>query len=73
MKKFDDVKACYTLPDAWHNLNLYCEARKSCRCTWQEDRKPSISVYDEGGKFEPKLPPTGELCFRRSELDTLLD
>lgn len=52
MKNFDDVKACYTIPDAWHDLNLSSEPKKSCRCPWREDRNPSFSVHDDGRRFK---------------------
>lgn len=52
MKNFDDVKACYTIPDAWRDLNLPGEPGKSCRCPWRDDRNPSLSVHDSGRRFK---------------------
>ncbi len=52
MKNFNDVKACYTIRDAWHDLNLAGEPKKSCRCPWREDRNPSFSIHNEGRRFK---------------------
>ena len=52
MNDFNDVKAYYTINDAWHDLNLGGAPDKSCRCPWREDRSPSFSVYDEGKRFK---------------------
>ncbi len=34
---------------------------------------PTIRRWIKAGKLKPKRTPTGELRFRKSELDTLLD
>ena len=44
----DEAKRRVTIFDLWHRFNLPGEPRKSCRCPWREDHKPSFSVNADG-------------------------
>ena len=42
-------------------------------CRYLAISAPTIRRWIKAGRLKPKRTPTGELRFRRSELDTLLD
>lgn len=52
MTDFENVKSRYTIADAWRDLALPGDPAKSCRCPWRDDRKASLSVYDDGRRWK---------------------
>ncbi|MDB6079924.1 MAG: hypothetical protein JWO82_3671, partial [Akkermansiaceae bacterium] len=54
MKKrdFKEVKARYTIHEAWRDLGLEGEPGKSCRSPLREDRNASFSITADGMRFK---------------------
>ncbi len=40
------------IPEAWHRLGLEGSPGKSCKVPWRDDKKPSLSVYDNDRLFK---------------------
>jgi hypothetical protein len=48
----DEIKARYTIADAWRDEGLPGAPGKSCKSPFREDQHASFSVYEEGRKFK---------------------
>lgn len=48
----EEIKARYTVADAWRDEGCAGEPSRSCRSPFREDRHNSFSVYDEGRKWK---------------------
>jgi hypothetical protein len=47
-----DLKARFTILDAWAALSLPGTPGKSCKSPFREDHRPSFSVYADGARFK---------------------
>lgn len=54
----DEVKARYTINEAWRDEGLPGAPARSCRSPFREDRHPSFSVFDDARKW--RCHTTGE-------------
>ncbi len=48
----EEIKARYTIENAWKDEGLPGAPARSCRSPFREERHPSFSVYDEGRKWK---------------------
>jgi hypothetical protein len=44
----EQAKEKLRIPGVWSHLGLAGKPSKSCRCPWREDKKPSLSVFQDG-------------------------
>lgn len=65
MKTTDRINCLKPEPEPWIDTNA--------ACLHLAISAPTIRRWIKAGRLKPKRTPTGELRFRRSELDTLLD
>jgi CHC2 zinc finger len=47
-----EAKNLLRIPDLWRLCRLPCEARKSCRCPFHQDRHDSFSVFNDGLRWK---------------------
>lgn len=48
----EEIKARYSIPDAWRDEGLPGQPGRSCKSPFREDRHASFSVYDDGRRFK---------------------
>ncbi len=46
------AKTIITIFDAWKRLNLPGTPKRSCRAPWRDDKKPSLSIFENGHRFK---------------------
>ena len=55
-----ELKAQMPMPNLMQKLGLGDYCRKSCRSPFRDDKKPSFSVYQDGGMWFFKDHATGQ-------------
>ncbi|MSU50398.1 MAG: hypothetical protein EXS37_15155 [Opitutus sp.] len=55
----EEIKARYTIADAWRDEGCQGEPGRSCKSPFREDKHSSFSVYDDGRKFKDHADDSG--------------
>ena len=55
----EEIKARYTIADAWRDEGCPGEPGRSCKSPFRDDKHASFSVYDDGRKFKDHADDCG--------------
>lgn len=55
----EEIKARYTVADAWRDEGCQGEPSRSCRSPLRDDRHKSFSVYDDGRRWKDHATDDG--------------
>ena len=63
MSALEQIKAGFTVTDAWHSLKLPGTPGTSCKSPFRADESPSFSVYDNGHRWKDHATDKGgDVC-----------